>query len=571
MFLHDWWLPNARPKLVETISSQLSLTRPIATILANRRYENTEEVFSFLHPRLESLHDPFILPDMEIAVRRILRAVDEKEPIVIYGHDDVDGMTSALVLCEVIRKLQGSVSSYVPNRIAEGTGLSFDNVNRLAHQGAKLIVTVDCAVESRRIGENVHRLPLDIIITDHHEVHDVVPLPFSFVNPKRSDSAYFFRELSGVGVSFKLAQALLLERGHAVHPFFDKIGDLIALGTLADKVPLVDENRVFTRLGFELMNKRLRPGLGAIGDLFNENETIQTGFVMRKMIPILSSAHSVKGRNAGFDLLQTENRNRAAQIAGKLRKASQEWQQMLLESYQRILEQVGEDHDRNLILIVDERTPPGVLGATAAKLMRDHHCPAIMLSFYEDRYLGEGRAPKGIDLVDLLSQCRDLLITFGGHKQAAGFSLFPEYVTDFQERLKELIQDMVVPVTLSRRLDLETDLCAFDQRFFREYDLLAPFGRENPNPFFMCRGVNIKSTSAEELDEQYIGIGTVREFPLIAFRHQQEIHSKLKDHLSTPCDIVIQIVTLYGNTPHMLLRDLRRAEFFKHSNHRSSS
>ena len=237
-------------------------------------------------------------------------------------------------------------------------------------------------------------------------------------------------------MSFKLAHALLSERDHALQSFYYKVGDLIALGTLADKVPLNNENRVLTRLGFDLMRTNLRPGLVAIVNLFNEIEAIQTEFVMRKMIPILSSAHSVNGRNAGFELLQKKEQDQVTQLAGKLLKASQKWQRTLLESYQRIVGHVGRKNVGKMVFVVDDETPPGVHGTTASKLMRDYHCPAIILSSFKDRYLGEGRAPKGFNLVDLLSQCRDLLITFGGHKQAAGFSMFPEYIEDFQKRLK---------------------------------------------------------------------------------------------------------------------------------------
>lgn len=559
MFSNDWWLPPARSELIEAIIAQLSLSRSIATILVNRRLENVQKALSFLHPELEHLHDPFTLPDMEAAVHRIMRAVNEKEPIVIYGHDDVDGMTSAFVLFEVIRDMKGLVSTYIPNRIAEGVGLSSDNLSLLAKGGAKLIITVDCGIEDRLITENGHRLPADIIVADHHEVHDTIPVSIPFVNPKRSDSSYRFRDLAGVGVSFKLAQALLLKRKKPLRPFFYAVGDLITLGTLADKVPLVDENRVFTRLGFDLMRASLRPGLRAIMNRFDETQTIQTGFVIRRMIPILSSAHSIKGQNAAFTLLQTEDRKKAAQLTEELLRESQEWQQTLLESYQRILECVERNPPGRMIFVIDDRTPPGVLGASASKLMREHQCPAIILSFREDRYTGEGRAPKGVDLVDLLSQCRDLLINFGGHKQAAGFSIFPEYIEDFQERMTELVEAMFSPYTPSRRLDSEIDLDALDQRFFEEFDFLAPFGRENPNPFFLSRGVSITPTTPEKRDEQYVCIGIVRTFPLIT-SVQQDIYRKIKEHPSENFDIVFQIVTSYGNTPHILLKDLRKTE-----------
>ena len=558
-FLHNWWLPPPRRDRIETFASELSLSRPIASVLSNRRFEDSREAAEFLYPKLEHLHDPFLLIDMELAVKRILRAIDSGEEIVIYGHDDVDGMTSALVLFQGIKTLQGQVRIYIPDRISEGIGLNMNNLHRFAREGVKLVITVDCSIGDRHVLENVDKLPVDIIITDHHEVRDATPDTVPFVNPKRSDSLNTFRDLAGVGVSFKVAQTLLSQRDYALDQFFNSVGDMIALGTLADRVPLVDENRVFTKLGFHLIQNQPRPSLAAIADLCSEVGSIQTGFVMRSAIHILSSAVSVQGRNAGVELLLTVDQKRAAQVAEGLFKASHEWQQTLHNSYERITKKLRRERTGNerTVFIIDDVTPPKILGACAAKLMREYYRPAVVLGFYKDRYLGESRAPKGFDWIELFEQCRDLLITFGGHKQAAGFSVFPEHVEDFRDRIHELVKNMFVPAPSSGRLDAVVDISSLDQHFFQGLELFAPFGRENPNPFFLSRGVSIVSDEPQRVDERRVRIGTILSFPLIVTQQLAEVFKK-KGGDSAQCDIIFQLSTSDRGTPYIILRDLRK-------------
>lgn len=561
-FLQHWWLPPVQPDVIETFTSQLSISQPVATTLANRRLRSVREALAYLHPTLDHLHDPLTLPDMDTAVHRVLRAVEGREQIVVYGHDDVDGITSTLVLLQAIRSLKGNVHSYIPDRVTEGTGLSWGGLNLLAQGGAKLVVTVDCGLQDQQVIENSHRLSTDVIVVDHHEVGGTIPRGVPFVNPKRSDCSYLFRDLAGVGVSFKLAQALVLSKGKPLHRFFDSVGDLVALGTLADKTPLVNENRVLTKLGLDLMRSRPRPGLAAVLALFNEPQSIHQEFLMSKAIPILSSANSIQGQSVSLDLLQTEDREQAAQLARELLAASHQWQQAFKESYQRISEKVKGEHagEDGAILVIDDPTPPRVLGTCASKLMREHHRPAVVLSFSDDRYFGEARGPKGCNLVDLLGLCRDLLITFGGHKQAAGFSLFPEHIDRFRERLTELSKTMSVAGHSPHRLDSELDISSLDQTLLRELDMLAPFGRENPNPLFLSRDVTIVPTVAERIEETHTCIGTVNGFPVVASQRLMDDWRKKGDRPSVHCDIIYQISRSNGDAPQIVLRDVRCAE-----------
>ena len=559
-FHKDWWLPRVQPDVIEALVTQLSLSPPIASTLANRNLKNVEEIHDFLHPTLDNLHNPLKLPDIDVAVRRILGAIDRKEQIVIYGHDDVDGMTSALVLSQALHALKGKVRLYIPDRIAEGTGLSWDNLNRFAREGAKLIVTVDCSFEDQRIIRAVKELPADIVLTDHHEVCHFIPKSIPFVNPKRIDSTYPFRDLAGVGVSFKMAQALLCAKRKPLDRFFNRVSDLIALGTLADKVPLERENRVISRLGYDRFQSCPRVGITAILDLFAEVESVHQDFLMRQVIPLLNSSTSNQGQNDGLTLLESESRKRATQLAKELFEASQEWQKVMQVSFKRIVERVEGKQSRakRAILVIDDETPPKVLGPCASRIMRAFEKPVFILSYSDDRYFGEARAPKGYNLVDLLYQCQDLFINYGGHKQAAGFSLFPEHVDDFRERLTKLIDEIPMFGPFTWRLDSEVDITSLAEPLFSELEMLAPFGRGNPSPTFLSRDVVFNSAGDRKDIGNDMWLGTINGIAVIVSKQGAEAWGLEEISSSSRYDIIFHISIQSGQKPQIFVRDMRR-------------
>ena len=561
-FHRDWWLPRVQPDVIEALSTQLPLSKPIAKVLYNRKIRTIKEASHFLHPSLDHLHDPFALPDMRAAVHRILRAVDGQERIVIYGHDDVDGVSSALVLCKVIESLGGNVRSYIPNRVAEGTGLIWSNLDLFARQGENLIVTVDCSVEDKRIISGIDRAPADIIVTDHHEVCHVIPQSIPFVNPKRNDASYPFRELAGVGVSFKVAQALIQTRGKVLEHFFNKIGDLVAFGTLADSVPLVNENRIFTKLGFDIFTSRPRPGFDALLTLFEEREPIQPELRIRQLISAFNSASTSGGQNDSLDLLVTEDPKQATQLAKELLESNREWRKVIEESFERILERVRREQSgkERAIVVIDDQTPPRVLGTCASKILRECQKPAFILSYFDDKYFGEARGPKGSNIVDILNLCQDLLMNYGGHKQAAGFSLFPEHIDDFRERLAELSKTMPYASHTPWRLDSELDVGLLNTSLLSQIDMLAPFGRGNPSPVFLGRDVPFTPIRVHDVNRNNKWIGTAAGCTVIASPQVADMWRPGKNTSSTQYDIIFHISTSDGHTPQIVLRDMRPTE-----------
>lgn len=561
-FHQDWWLPHVQPEVVESYTSQLSISQPVARILASRNFDGIKGASDFLFPNPDHLHDPFSLPDMVKAVHRILKAIDQEELVVIYGHDDVDGMTSALLLREAIAALKGRVNVYIPDRITEGIGLKWTSLNHLAREGARLIVTVDCGIEDERLLSETGQLSVDIIVTDHHEVSHALPGVIPFVNPKREESQYPFKELSGAGVGFKVAQALFQKRGKAPDRFFHNVCDLIALGTLADKVPLVDENRVFSRMGFDRMEAQPRVGLQAILNLFDGLREIHQHFIRRYVIPVLSSAVSIRGRNDGFDLLDASDLYQATQLAKNLFEKSQQWQHTMAESFERILRSIDEERvgKEEITLVIDDQTPLRALGACASKIMRMYRKPTFLLSFVDDHYVGEARAQKGYNLVELLHTCQDHLINYGGHKQAAGFSIFPEFVNDFQERLKALLEDIPKSNQSMRRLDAELDPSSLDERLLAELDMLIPFGRGNPSPSLLSRNVTFEFPHAEEEIEDGEWVGTAMGVPVVIPLYIIEHKWMETPSPGTKYDIVYRISTVAGHTPQIILNDLRKSQ-----------
>jgi len=559
-FNKDWWLPHTPTRTIEAIAGELSISPAMATILANRNLRSAQQALRFLNPSLAELHDPFGLPDMDRAVERILEAVRQEETIVIYGHDDVDGVTGVFILAQAIEILKGRVLRYIPDRVSEGTGLNWRILNVLAQHGARLIVTVDCSIEDQRIISGQEPLAADVIVTDHHEVSRTIHPSIPSVNPKRVDSSYPFRDLSGAGVSLKLAQALIQTTEHSLEQFFASVGDLVALGSISDKVSLIDENRIFARLGMDLIQSHPRPAIEAISGLFARTMPVNQAFLIRQVIPLLNSASSLNGQNDSLTLLGTRDPHEAARIVDKLYKASCIWQQQMEESFQRVLEKAhrGLFNTAEGIMVIDENAAPKTLGSIASRLIRLFSKAAFVLRYVDDRYFGEARAPRGCNLVELFGQCQDLLITYGGHKQAAGFSLFPECIEDFRSRLMELLQSAPPPAPSLWYLDCELPLSAIQKSFCMELDRLAPFGRGNANPYFLGRNATLPSWENRGNESNSECTGSLDGLPCTVARD-------LAGHCSMPvtippgrCDLVYQVMTSDGDPPHVTVRDLRR-------------
>lgn len=552
----EWWLPKVDPALADSLAQHLDISRILAKILATRGFEEPGSARRFLRPRIDDLHDPFVLKDMDVAVSRTLKAIIDRERVMVYGHDDPDGITATALLVEVLRGLGADVRHYIPDRYNEGIGLNREMLDNFADQGVDLIVTVDCSVSDKE--DCADGLKAKAIITDHHEVSEPLAGVMAFINPKRKDSSYPCKGLAGVGVAFKLAQALLETRGESIFRLIEQVGDLVALGTLADRVPQTDENRVLTRLG--LTRAKGRPGFSAVARRLGLPDSLaDSKLLWRRAISLISSAQSREGRSLGCELLLTKDRDLAQEIAGDLHEANLEWQELVQKSFTRISGKVEQASLRAapMIVVVDEEAPIEVIGTCAAKLANRYHRPAMVMSFWQDRYFGETRAPKGYNLMSLLEQSRDLLADYGGHLQAAGLSIFPEDVDVFLKRIFRFTENWPKGLPHPLKIDAEVDLSELEPEVVDELLLLAPYARGNPKPLLLSRGVRMAPLDYGIEVGGYRQIAEVSGIEVLMERNVDEW--RLGELFGSSVDIAYSVVDGGKGSVQILLRDFRKS------------
>ncbi len=481
-------------RIVEKLCRGLELPPVIARLLVLRGITSVEEAERFFHPERTEMHDPFLFNDMQAAVDRIEQALSGKEPILVFGDYDVDGITAASLLYLFFRDLGGDVRYYIPNRQSEGYGLSLDGVEVAAREGARLLITVDCGITSLEEVRLANERELEVIISDHHQPGPEIPPALAVINPKVSGSNYPFTDLAGVGVAYKLAQGVALRMG--LDPgLLDNYIDLVAVGTAADIVPLVDENRIFVRLGLKKLNQDPLIGIRALietaglraGDLDVSriiyglapriNAVGRLGSAGRAVEMLITSNFQTAMRMA--QVLETENRNRRTIDTGTLEEAVQQ------------VEQTHDlAHDRAIVL-AKENWHSGVIGIVASRLIERYYRPTVMITIENGIGKGSARSIHGFDVFSALQECSDLLLQFGGHTYAAGLSIEEERIPEFRSRFLEVAGRMLSGDDLVPKLhiDVQLDLGKIDRQLMKWLKLFAPFGPQNLKPRFISRAI----------------------------------------------------------------------------------
>lgn len=493
-------LPCDADERARVLSRNLGVPPLVGRVMFLRGIEAPGAAAEFLRADLDDLVDPFLLPDMEKAVVRVLRAVRHGERIRIYGDYDVDGITSTCVLLNVLKSLGADVDYYIPDRLGEGYGLNLEAIEKAAASGTSLLITVDCGITAVDEVELARERGMDVVITDHHEPADVLPRAYALVNPKRVDSSYPFRDLAGVGVAYKLASALLRARAGTLDApaLPDEILELVALGTIADVAPLTGENRIFAKHGLARLNATSNPGLRALIDVSGlAGREIGVGAVGFSLGPRMNAAGRLGDATLCVDLLTTSSPERAAEIASVLDRANQERQsleQAILEKAASMVKMTatGEAEDAVLVL-AGEGWHAGVIGIVASRLVERFWRPVILISMNGDEGRGSGRSIDAFDLYGGLVQCADLLKEFGGHRHAAGLAISRDAVDALRERLNHVGRSMLAPEDLVRKVtcDLEVRFGEIDLAVAEGLAMLAPFGAGNPVPTFISRGVRL--------------------------------------------------------------------------------
>ena len=475
------------------LQTELNISKITAGLLVNRGITSVKEARAYLHPALDQLNDPFDLSGMDRAVKRVRSAVASGEKITIYGDYDADGITSSSMLSLYLKSLGAHVDVYIPSRQEEGYGLHREALRRLGDGGTGLLLTVDCgitAAEEIREGSP----DMDIIVTDHHMPGAALPDAFAVIDPKIPGQAYPYRELAGVGVASKLVQAL--GGREAVVPFLD----LIALGTVADVVPLTGENRALAALGICQIREKPRPGIAALlQELEMEPSSVNSGKISFTIAPCLNAPGRMTTYRAGYELLTASRPDQALPVAEELvgcNRDRRETEQRILESVQEILpDQVNLADDRFLV-VAGEGWHPGVIGIVASRISERYHRPSVVLSLDGEQGVGSARSVPGFDLYRALSSCRDLFSRFGGHEQAAGLSILTGDIPEFRRRICEYAEKVLDDETLIPHYVYDGQIAPEDisPGLLDEMEGLAPFGVGNPTPRFLISSAVVENS-----------------------------------------------------------------------------
>jgi single-stranded-DNA-specific exonuclease len=492
------------------LAAECGISPVVATILRARKYSTPEAIECFLRPTAACLHDPFSLPDIEAAIARLQVALDKREPILIFGDYDVDGVTSTALLVRTLKALKANVSWEIPER-HDGYGLSTPAVERAAASGIKLIFSVDCGIGAFEPATRAKELGVDLIITDHHEPTraennnggcDKLPDAIAVINPKRADSRYGFRDLSGCGVAFKVLQALLQKRApQHLESFQNRYVDLVGLAAIADCVPLLDENRYLTRLGLQALARTGKLGMQALiqsAGIKIQNETLSGRNVGFMLAPRLNAAGRIDSAQNALQLLLSTDEDECKELAAKLEELNRERQDLtrrvLHEAVSRVYENPSWSHEM-ILVIAGENWPHGVVGLVAGRLAERFCRPAIVLSIEENGVFakGSGRSFADFDLTKIISHANHLLESGGGHKAACGLSLKAENIEAFQAAAVKFAAGVLQPSQLAPTIQADCEISGEDltRGLIDDLALLEPCGMDNPEATLLLRGAQI--------------------------------------------------------------------------------
>lgn len=485
-------------ELQEKIQKDFGLSNLLSQILVNRGIETEEEIRVFLNPTRADFHDPFLMPDMDKAVERILQAIHQKEKIIIYGDYDVDGITSITVLKQFLEERGVEVSSYIPNRLEEGYGLNKKAIEWIASQGFDLMITVDCGISGIEEVEYASSLGIETVITDHHEPLDILPNAVAVVDPKIQTSMYPFRGLAGVGVVFKTIQAIG-KKLQLPEKEYLKYLDIVCIGTISDIVPLVDENRVITKLGLKLVERTQNIGLKELIEASGYRK-IDSTMVSFGIAPRINACGRMGQEQEALQLFLTKDRKEAKQITEKLNEYNKQRQTIEKEILEEAIQKVEQEPKSPCIVLGDEKWHHGVIGIVSSKITDLYFKPSILVCFEENIGKGSGRSIPGFDLHEALGKCSNYLEKYGGHEMAVGVTLKKENFISFKKAFETVvneshIENLMPVIAIEEQIDLKEITIGM----VKELNLLEPFGEANKMPIFMFH--NLKIDSIRSLSE----------------------------------------------------------------------
>ena len=555
----------------ERLAAALNIAPIVARLLCQRGYAEPELAARFLNPTLDHLHDPMLLADMPRALERILAAIERKERIAIHGDYDVDGVTSTVILRRTLELLGADVVHFIPERLKDGYGLQPAAIERLHADGVALVISVDCGIRGADAARRARELGVDLIITDHHEPDTELPAALAVINPKRHDCSYPDKHLAGVGVALKLVQALCRRSGRdSWLPGFLKVA---AIGTLADVVPLVGENRVIAKLGLDLLSRGPhKVGLRSLLDIAGlAGKTIDSYHISFLVAPRVNAAGRMSTPDIAMRLLLAsdeamgeEVRALAQQLDGEnIRR--QEEEAGILAAAKKIVQTDPNVGARTVLVVAGDGWHRGVIGIVASKLVDAFHRPAIVLSIEDGVAHGSCRSVPHFDMLAALERCASLFVRFGGHKQAAGLTMDAARVNELRLAINDVADETLGPDELMPRLRIDGDLMfrGITGSVAAGVAALAPFGAGNPRPVFSARRVEIVD-GPRKLKERHLKMSLRQDgriFRAVAWR-AAERHDYLTEHKAA-LDVAFSLEQNQYNGEtfvELTLADLRRSE-----------
>ena len=500
------------PSRINEFSKRFSISYVMSAVLLNRGIESEEQLRKYLTKPLDGIHNPLLLPDMEKAAQRIIKAIEEKEKIVIYGDYDGDGVTSTAVLYHFLFENGADVEYYIPDRFSEGYGLNIKAINRISKKGTKLLITVDCGITSVGEVELAKAQGMEVIITDHHTCKEKLPNAAAVVNPKRPDSEYPFRCLAGVGVTFKLVLAMTILMKKNTTECFNKYVSLAEVGTIADIVELQGENRIIADRGIKRLSSESGEGIRALLEICGAaDKPINSTTVAFMLAPRINAAGRMESASVAEELLLSESHIDAHRLATQLDGLNRQRQSIEKDMYSDAVKMLRENPalcEQRVIVLAHENWHHGVIGIVASKITELLYKPCILISVDEKgKGKGSGRSVEGINLFEALTACEDCLTQFGGHALAAGLSLDAENIEEFNSKINTYVAEQV-PKEPQKTLDLD---CTVPTSFVtienaRLLERFEPFGMSNEKPVFALCGVRVIEAASMGADDKHLRI-----------------------------------------------------------------
>lgn len=490
MIKKKWVADNSTNLLADTLQKETNLNKNLIRILINRGIDTKDKINEFLNPSLDNLFDPYLLKDMDKATKRINEAIKNKETVCIYGDYDVDGVTASAILITYLRNKVGKIISYIPEREKEGYGLNLSAVEKIFNDGASLIITVDCGITSVIEAERIKELGMDLIVTDHHNCPETLPSCIAVINPKREGQEYPFSSLCGAGVAFKLVSALGEED-------LTRYIAIAAIGTVADIVPLVSENRIIVYYGLKYLKNNKLKQITTLCDVagvdIKDITTSTLGFVIA---PRINAAGRMGSAKDALMLLLSEDeaiiRNKAI-LLNDINLKRQETEKEIYNQVKKTIEDNPEYTEKSIIVVAKEGWHEGVIGIVASKITEEYYKPCVLISMGETCGRGSLRSIKGFDIFKALSSVSEHLVKYGGHELAAGLTVSKENYSYFKKAIEDYADKIVKEGSFMPELFIDGELMAdeFNEKFVGEISRLEPFGLSNPQPNFLIKDIDI--------------------------------------------------------------------------------